>query len=451
MKRVVVLALAAVVALVAVGGAGNVFAYGQRVGALQQKWREEQAAGVPAARLDTLRAQLRADEARRGGSVPTALTTLPLFRDPLTGLEQQTQGIYDKVEAESRAQAQSALKALTDAYGPTPFDASAHKAKMETARTPADYQRLAKSWTAEATKVDRVKAQLSSRSGGMTGALPADIVSARDQLQQTTDKLTQAQMWTDPSSQTMASVKQYLGGSYQSMLARHDAMAASLQQTNATVGHRLDLKTQADDLVGSLPDLLQYGKDGDYQGRADQAKAAVAAARTDDALESSVGTLQGVVDELWSKKQAALQAMASGSTTCVGGLQGKYILLNISRQSLIACQDGNAVVQTLVTTGRPGMDTPTGSFTITAKLPMVHMTSLCAQGTDCWYPPADVYYAMRFYGQYYYLHSWPQSAYGPGTQDDPTVASHGCVHVPMGPIVQLYNWADVGTPVIITP
>jgi hypothetical protein len=450
MKKVVVVALAALVALIAVGGAGNVYAYDRRAGALEQKWQEEQAAGVPRSRLDKLRAQLRQIETQRGGSVPTAATSFALFRNPFGGLEQETQAIYDKVSAESRAQAESALSGLVKAYGPTPFDKGAHTAQLTRARTPADYQRLAKSWTSQTARLNQVKAQLAAKSGGLSGDLPADVVSARDQLQQTTDKLTQAQMWTDPSAQTMATVKTYLGGGYDTMLAQHDAVATALQQANAAVGQRLDLKTQADDLIAALPDLMQYGKDGDYQARADQAKQEIAAAKTDEALASSVGDLQGVVNELWNKKQAALSAIAAGSATCVGGLAGKYIFLSISRQSLIACQDGNPVVQTLVTTGRPGMDTPTGSFSVTAKLPEVHMTSLCAKGTDCWYPPADVYYAMRFYGQYYYLHSWPQAAYGPGTQYDVSVASHGCVHVPMDPIVQLYNWAPVGTPVIIT-
>jgi lipoprotein-anchoring transpeptidase ErfK/SrfK len=450
MKRVVVVGLAALIAVIGVGGAGNVFAYDRKAGALEQKWREEQAAGVPRDQLDRLRAQLRQIESQRGGAVPYALTSFALVRNPLGPLEQQTQAIYDRVNAQSRAQAETALKGLLQAYGPTPFDVARQRAQVGRAHTPSDYQRLARAWTAEAAKVNQAKAQLAAKSGGMNGDLPADVVTARDQITQAAAKLTQAQMWTEPSAQALDTAKQYLAGSYQSMLAQHDTVAAQLNAVNAAVSHRLDLRTQADDLVTSLPDLLKYSQDGDYAARADQAKQAVAAAGTDQALESSVGSLQGVVDELWDKKQDALRKLAAGSSTCIAGLQGKYIFLSLSAQALIACQDGTPFLRTLVTTGRPGMETPTGSFAISAKYAELPMKSLCEPGTDCWYPTATVYNAMRFYGQYYYLHSWPQAAYGPGTQYDLSVASHGCVHIPGDPITQLYNWAPVGTPVIVT-
>jgi hypothetical protein len=450
MRKPLALTLLAVVIALAVGAAGNVYAYDRRTGALEQRWSDEQAAGVPSWQIDTLRHRLRQVEGQRGGATPFGVTSLALVRDPLTDLESQTQTIYTGVLKQSRGQANAALQHLKQDYGPTPFDLGRRNTQLSAAVKPRDYQRLARTWTEEATQLDKLKGDLGAKAGGMSGDLPADIVAGRDQLQQNSERLKQEQMWTDPADQTMGIVHQYLGTSYQAMLAQHDDLKNQLQGANGKVGHRLDLKTTSDDLIGALPGLLQYGKDGDYSARADQAKRDVSAAKDDGTLESSVGELQGVVNELWKKKQQALQALAAGTAGCVSGLAGKVIIISLSRQSLIACQDGNPFVSTLVTTGRPGMETPQGSFAINGKWQTYHMVSTCAKGTSCYYPPADVYYAMRFLGSDYFLHSWPQGAYGPGTQNDVSVASHGCVHIPIGPIQQIYDWAPVGTSVVVT-
>jgi L,D-transpeptidase catalytic domain len=450
MRKALVLTLMVVVVVLAFGTVGNAYAYDQRAGALEQKWSDEQAAGVPRSEIDGLRGRLHQIESQRGGSIPFAITSLALVRDPLTDLENQTQTTYARILTRSKGDANAALQHLKLDYGPTPFDLNQRTRQLSAAVKPSDYQRLTRSWTAEAAQLEKVKSDLAAKAGGMSGELPADIVAGRDQLQQNSDKLKQVQMWTDPTDQTIGAVHQYLTTGYQAMLAQHDDLKNQLQAANDKVGHRLDLKTKSDDLIGALPGLLQYGKDGNYSSRAEKAKQDVAAAKDDGSLESSVGELQGVVNDLWQKKQQALQQLAAGSAGCVPGLAGKVILISLSRQSLVACEDGNPFLSTLVTTGRPGMETPQGSFAVSGKWQTYHMVSTCAKGTSCYYPPADVYYAMRFYGADYFLHTWPQGSYGPGTQYNTSVASHGCVHVPMSPAQNLYNWAPVGTSVVIT-
>jgi L,D-transpeptidase catalytic domain len=44
----------------------------------------------------------------------------------------------------------------------------------------------------------------------------------------------------------------------------------------------------------------------------------------------------------------------------------------------------------------------------------------------------------------------PASAYGPGSPSGP-FASHGCIHVPDAAIAFLYQWATIGTPVVVYP
>src|SRR5207245_2429247 len=47
--------------------------------------------------------------------------------------------------------------------------------------------------------------------------------------------------------------------------------------------------------------------------------------------------------------------------------------------------------------------------------------------------------------------SWqPYSTLGPGSQNGP-YASHGCIHVPLPAVRILFNWAPLGTPVVVYP
>ena len=47
--------------------------------------------------------------------------------------------------------------------------------------------------------------------------------------------------------------------------------------------------------------------------------------------------------------------------------------------------------------------------------------------------------------------SWqPNSTLGPGSQNGP-YASHGCIHVPLAAVRVLFDWAPIGTPVVVYP
>ena len=69
-------------------------------------------------------------------------------------------------------------------------------------------------------------------------------------------------------------------------------------------------------------------------------------------------------------------------------------------------------------------------------------------GSPFWYPSAWVNYAMEFIPGGYYLHDAPwRSWYGPGS--NLYDGTHGCVNIPLGPMTQLYAWANVGDEVIV--
>lgn len=134
---------------------------------------------------------------------------------------------------------------------------------------------------------------------------------------------------------------------------------------------------------------------------------------------------------------------------------GKLILVSLADQWLIAFQDGKPVLDTPVTTGRPELPTPTGTFHIMARYSPYTFISPWPEGSPYYYAPSPVHYALLFREGGYFIHDAPwRSVFGPGTNlphDDPgyPLGSHGCVNVPARAAQTLYHWASVGTAVRI--
>lgn len=454
MKKALVLGLAALVVLLAAVGGGNVYAYGQRTSALERQWRDAEAAGVPHAKIDPLRADLARSEAGRGGRLPYAATSLALVRNPVADLQARTQAVTAQATRDSRAAAQTALAQLQRDYAPTHFDAAPYERKLRAASSPLELQQLARAWRSQDAWLAGVKQQLGAKSGGLTGGLPTDVVTARDQTAQAVTQLRQAKLWTDPGDGALSEAQKYLSGDYPSLLSQHDAVAHQLQSARDTTARRLTLHATGTSLVESLPGLVPYG-DANTPGRVDQAQKALQAAHDDGHLQSAVDGLQGIVTELRGKKQDALSRLAAGTEGCESNASGRAILISLSAQRLVACDGTTAAYSSLVTTGRDSRGlTPTGSFSVMFKQSpwLMKPDPGCKQDQPCWYKPTNVQYVMLFQNGGYFIHDWPPqegSRYGPGTQNG-QFGSHGCVHVPVSVLAQLYAWTPVGTPVVIS-
>ena len=134
----------------------------------------------------------------------------------------------------------------------------------------------------------------------------------------------------------------------------------------------------------------------------------------------------------------------------------KAIMVSLAEQALRAYEDGRLVMFTDVTTGRPALPTVTGHFSIYEKVTPWEFISPWPQGSPYYYPPSWSKYWMPFYSGYG-LHDAPwRHDYGPGTNvygdgpgsSEPT-GTHGCVNIPLAQTQWLWNWAPVGTPVVI--
>jgi hypothetical protein len=75
------------------------------------------------------------------------------------------------------------------------------------------------------------------------------------------------------------------------------------------------------------------------------------------------------------------------------------------------------------------------------------------KGSPAWYPDTVVQMVVWFTKNGEGLHdaSWqPAATPGPGSQFGP-FASHACIHVPLAAVRTLFEWAPIGTPVVVYP
>ncbi len=142
--------------------------------------------------------------------------------------------------------------------------------------------------------------------------------------------------------------------------------------------------------------------------------------------------------------------------TGVPKVSGQVILVSTTQQWLWAYQDGRLVIASPVTTGRPELPTPKGHFTVLNKQTNITFYSPWPVGSPFYYYPTHINYAMEFKSGGFYIHdAWWRHEFGPGSQyvhnagDGSETGTHGCVNLPEDTTIALFNWAHVGTPVII--
>jgi lipoprotein-anchoring transpeptidase ErfK/SrfK len=132
------------------------------------------------------------------------------------------------------------------------------------------------------------------------------------------------------------------------------------------------------------------------------------------------------------------------------GPSAKAVVIRLEAQTLTAYLNGRPILHAPVTTGRPALPTPVGSYRIEAAYSPFTFHSPWPPGSPYWYPPTPVTWAMPFYNGDF-LHDdpgEPASAFGRGSENGP-YASHGCVHVPHAAMAFLFHWLPIGATVIV--
>lgn len=124
------------------------------------------------------------------------------------------------------------------------------------------------------------------------------------------------------------------------------------------------------------------------------------------------------------------------------------IIISLDRQHLWAFDGAELVHETVIGTGRPGLDTPQGKYHILSATAPFRMVSPWPYGSPYWYASVWVEHTLGFAPGGYFIHdaSW-RTRWGPGA--DVAAGSHGCVNVPQAVMAQLYGWAAIGDEVVV--
>jgi lipoprotein-anchoring transpeptidase ErfK/SrfK len=138
-------------------------------------------------------------------------------------------------------------------------------------------------------------------------------------------------------------------------------------------------------------------------------------------------------------------------------LPAKMIVVSTETQYATMYENGTQVYRTVVTTGGPELPTDHGVFHIYMKASNFTFHSPWPIGSPYYYPPSFVQYWMPFYGgEGLHDASW-RSNFGPGSNLQPTnlgtgnyiLGTHGCVNMPTEAAAWTWNWAPLGTTVVV--
>ncbi|MDY7022418.1 MAG: L,D-transpeptidase [Cyanobacteriota bacterium] len=113
----------------------------------------------------------------------------------------------------------------------------------------------------------------------------------------------------------------------------------------------------------------------------------------------------------------------------------RWISIDLTRQRLVAWEGNKAVYAVIVSTGKRSTPTRLGTFKIYTKYQETRMT-----GPD--YDVPDVPYTMYYDGGMAIHGAYWHNLFG-------TPVTHGCTNVAVDHAQWLFEWASVGTPVVV--
>ncbi len=115
--------------------------------------------------------------------------------------------------------------------------------------------------------------------------------------------------------------------------------------------------------------------------------------------------------------------------------QQRWLEIDLSDQRLFAWEGKTQVHAVIVSTGKSSTPTPTGKFAIQQKLPQQRM-----QGAG--YSLPNVPHVMYYSGNYAIHGAYWHNNFG-------VPVSHGCINLAPDQARWFYDWASMGTPVVI--
>ena len=135
--------------------------------------------------------------------------------------------------------------------------------------------------------------------------------------------------------------------------------------------------------------------------------------------------------------------VSADDTTAPNSSPAQSISVDLSDQRLVAYENGRPVRSFLVATGLKKYPTPLGNFSVLAKPFKVLYKKIYGPGNPDNYDFGMVPYNLRIINSGVYIH------YAPWRKKFGVRGSHGCVNVDLENAKWIYEWAGIGTPVVI--
>lgn len=121
---------------------------------------------------------------------------------------------------------------------------------------------------------------------------------------------------------------------------------------------------------------------------------------------------------------------------------GKYIDVNLATQVMTTFENGKLLDAYLISSGKRGMATPSGAHQIYNKAPRAYSKAYGLYMPNWMAIVPDGKFGIHE------LPEWP-GGYKEGANHLGIPVSHGCMRLGVGPAKIVYDWADIGTPVIV--
>jgi lipoprotein-anchoring transpeptidase ErfK/SrfK len=141
-----------------------------------------------------------------------------------------------------------------------------------------------------------------------------------------------------------------------------------------------------------------------------------------------------------------LKTLPAGSQTTAPVTKGKLILVKKGEQKMYIYSDGQLLRQTSITTGRIGWPTDNGTYSVLTK---ERSRRLKGSGQGATWDVFVNYWMLFNASEEEGIHDapWRNGVFGNPLTD--TNGSRGCVNTPDDTIAWLFDWANIGTPVVV--
>jgi lipoprotein-anchoring transpeptidase ErfK/SrfK len=160
-------------------------------------------------------------------------------------------------------------------------------------------------------------------------------------------------------------------------------------------------------------------------------------------LADEAGLTEKIVQALLDQQNVTLNMSITTAKAETVNLEGydKWIEIDLSEQRVTAYESATPVASYIVATGLDGFDTPVGEYAIWLRVRKQTMQG-GSKADSSYYNIPNVEWVSYFYQDYALHGAWWRKKFG-------APASHGCVNMTNADAQWIYNWAPLGTKVIV--